>query len=253
MKINGLRHEGLPDRFDHRGVQNPGLGIHPSRRGDAVHYQVYGTEVVPGSGYGLILDLLREGISIDAPGTQTVTFRSFAEGDVVVPACTARFGFRPGSLVGNPNRVGTAGVGGEDARQKLRVAEKLSKLIDLKGKRIAVLDLAYKAETDDIRESPAISIVAKLLAEGAEIHAHDLKAVPNFKKLFPNIHYHASEFGAVNDADAVLILTEWNEFRNIDLHKVRKTMRGDIIMDARNVLEPELVRSLGFNYSGTGR
>ena len=125
--------------------------------------------------------------------------------------------------------------------------------MDLKGKRIAVLGLAYKAETDDIRESPAISIVAKLLAEGVEIHAHDPKAVPNFKKLSPDIYYHDSEFGAVNGADDVLILTEWNEYRNIDLHKVRKAMRGDIIMDARNVLEPESARSLGFTYSGTGR
>lgn len=138
-------------------------------------------------------------------------------------------------------------------RQKLRVAEKLSRLMDLKGKRIAVLGLAYKSETDDIRESPAISIVARLLAEGAEIHAHDPKAVTNFKKLFPNIQYHDSEFGPVKGADAVLILTEWNEYRNIDLQKVREAMRGDIILDARNVLEPESARSLGFAYSGIGR
>ena len=77
--------------------------------------------------------------------------------------------------------------------------------------------------------------------------------MPNFKKLSPDIYYHDSEFGAVNGADDVLILTEWNEYRNIDLHKVRKAMRGDIIMDARNVLEPESARSLGFTYSGTGR
>jgi UDPglucose 6-dehydrogenase len=137
--------------------------------------------------------------------------------------------------------------------QKNRVIEKLGKLVKLKGSRIAVLGLAYKSETDDVRESPAITIVGKLLAEGAEVHAHDPKAMARFEKLFPQIRYHDGEFAALAGADAALILTEWNEYRNIDLHKMRNAMRGNVVLDVRNVLEPASARRLGFTYHGTGR
>ncbi|UCF98241.1 MAG: UDP-glucose/GDP-mannose dehydrogenase family protein [Spirochaetaceae bacterium] len=137
--------------------------------------------------------------------------------------------------------------------QKSRVVERLKALLELKGKRIAVLGLAYKSETDDVRDSPAIAIVERLLAAGAEVHAHDPKAADRFRALFPNIRYYESEFSAVEDADAVLILTEWNEYRNVDLEKMRSMMRGDILFDIRNVLEPEAARRLGFRYYGTGR
>jgi UDPglucose 6-dehydrogenase len=138
-------------------------------------------------------------------------------------------------------------------RQKSRVVEKLKALLDLKGRRVAVLGLAYKSETDDVRESPAIAIVARLLAEGAEVHAHDPEAMARFKELYPAIRYHASEFAALEGADAALILTEWNEYRNIDLQKMLEAMRGDVLVDVRNVLEPEAARRLGFRYAGTGR
>jgi UDPglucose 6-dehydrogenase len=143
-------------------------------------------------------------------------------------------------------------VEGNEA-QKARVIEKLKGLLEVRGSRIAVLGLAYKSETDDVRESPAAAVVAGLVAEGAEVHAHDPKAMGGFKELFPGIHYHEDEFSAMQQADAVLILTEWNEYRNIDLQRVRATMRGSILMDVRNVLEPEAARSLGFDYRGTGR
>ena len=138
-------------------------------------------------------------------------------------------------------------------RQKIRVVEKVKALAELKGSRVAVLGLAYKSETDDVRESPALAVVTRLLAEGAEIHAHDPKAMERFKELFPGIHYHDSEFAAAGDADLLLILTEWNEYRNIDLQKLRATMRGDLLFDVRNVLEAEAARALGFRYYGTGR
>ncbi len=138
-------------------------------------------------------------------------------------------------------------------RQKTRVVEKLKALLKLKGKKVAVLGLAYKSETDDVRDSPAIAVVSRLLEEGAEIHAHDPKAMEQFGKLFPGIHYHESEFEAARDADLLMILTEWNEYRNIDLQKMRATMRGDLLFDVRNVLEAGAARALGFRYFGTGR
>jgi UDPglucose 6-dehydrogenase len=138
-------------------------------------------------------------------------------------------------------------------RQKGRVVEKLKALVRLKGKKVTVLGLAYKSETDDVRDTPAIAVVAGLLSEGAEVHAHDPKAMDRFKELFPRIHYHDSEFAAATNADLLIILTEWNEYRNIDLQKLRATMRGDLLFDVRNVLEAEAARALGFRYYGTGR
>jgi UDPglucose 6-dehydrogenase len=138
-------------------------------------------------------------------------------------------------------------------QQKARVVEKIKKLVPLKGKKVAVLGLAYKSETDDVRDSPAIAVVTGLMSEGAEVHAHDPKAMERFKQLFPDLHYHESEFAAAEDADVLLILTEWNEYRNIDLQKMRATMRGDWLFDVRNVLEAQSARTLGFRYFGTGR
>jgi UDPglucose 6-dehydrogenase len=74
-----------------------------------------------------------------------------------------------------------------------------------------------------------------------------------FRQLFPGIHYHDSEFAAAEEADVLMILTEWNEYRNIDLQKLRETMRGDLLFDVRNVLEADSARALGFRYYGTGR
>ncbi len=141
--------------------------------------------------------------------------------------------------------------------QKIRMVDKLKKLIgeDIKGKVIAILGLAFKAETDDVRESPAIVIIDKLIKEGAIIKAHDPKAMNQMKKIFPEnvITYCDSEYDAVKDADALMILTEWNHYRNIDLNTVKNIMLGNIILDCRNVLDPATVESFGFNYEGVGR
>jgi UDPglucose 6-dehydrogenase len=138
-------------------------------------------------------------------------------------------------------------------KQKLRVVEKLKAFGELKNKKIAVLGLAFKSETDDVRDSPAIVVVSGLLAEGAEVHVHDPEAMRRFEELFPKIHYHQNEFAAAKNADCLIILTEWNIYRNLDLPKMRTTMRGDLLFDTRNVLESESARAVGFRYFGTGR
>ena len=142
-------------------------------------------------------------------------------------------------------------------KQKYRMAEKLKRLIgELDGKTIAVLGLAFKAETDDVRESPSLKILGKLLEEGANVRAHDPKALDNFRKIFSqssSIEYCENEFDTIRNADAIMILTEWNEYRNLDLERVKKEMRGNIIIDTRNVLDREYARSLGFVYEGMGR
>ena len=138
--------------------------------------------------------------------------------------------------------------------QKLRMVAKLKNLAgDLTGKRVAVLGLAFKAETDDVRESPAMAIVQGLLDEGATVAAHDPKAVATFKAEFPDLTYCKSEFEAVEQADALIICTEWNEYRSLDLERIALAMRGKVLLDTRNLLEREKAEALGFVYQGVGR
>lgn len=139
--------------------------------------------------------------------------------------------------------------------QKTRMAEKLKGLLgDLEGKQIAVLGLAFKAETDDVRESPAISMVEKLVREKAVVHVHDPKALVNFRLLFGDgLHYHENEFEALHGVEAIVVMTEWNEYRNLDLLRARDVMAGNIILDTRNVMDADRARELGFAYSGVGR
>jgi UDPglucose 6-dehydrogenase len=143
-------------------------------------------------------------------------------------------------------------------RQKEITAERLITLAggpgSLSGKTVAMLGLAFKAETDDVRESPAITIAERLLAEGASIQAHDPEAMPNFRKILGNrISYFENEFDALKGADALIIVTEWNEYRNLDLERAAGLMTGRVILDARNVLEPEKAQEAGFTYKGVGR
>jgi UDPglucose 6-dehydrogenase len=138
--------------------------------------------------------------------------------------------------------------------QKLHMVAKLKSMAgDLAGKRVAVLGLAFKAETDDVRESPALAIVQGLLDEGAAVVAHDPKAVATFKAEFPDLTYCKSEFEAVEQADALIICTEWNEYRSLDLERIALAMRGKVLLDTRNLLEREKAEALGFVYQGVGR
>jgi len=139
--------------------------------------------------------------------------------------------------------------------QKARVAVKLKESLgaQLGGLSIAVLGLAFKSSTDDVRESPALRVVADLLEEGALVRAHDPRAMDNFRAVFPSISYHASAYEAMRGADATLILTEWNEYRSLDFSLMRRKMRGKTLLDTRNLLNPELARRHGFIYRGNGQ
>ena len=138
--------------------------------------------------------------------------------------------------------------------QKDRMVEKLEKLVgDFSGKTITVLGLAFKAETDDIRDTPAFNLVDGILKRGANIQAHDPQAMDNFSKLYPQIKYCHSEFDALKGADALVLVTEWNEYRNLNLDKVKEMMKGNIILDTRNLLDGDLVKEKGFIYEGVGR
>jgi UDPglucose 6-dehydrogenase len=139
--------------------------------------------------------------------------------------------------------------------QKKRIVDRLRvNLGTLKDKTVAILGVAFKAETDDIRESPVITVVNELLQEEAQVRVHDPKALANFEKLFGNrISYSDDILQTIHNADCFLVITEWNSYRSIDLSKARDEMRGNLIFDTRNVLDPERAKKCGFNYIGTGR
>lgn len=141
-----------------------------------------------------------------------------------------------------------------NASHKHRVAETLEKMTGvLKNKTVAVLGLAFKQRTDDVRESPSITIINDLIGKGCRINAHDPKGIPNFKKLFPEINYYENAYKAAEGSDAVIIATEWNEYRGLDLERLKSIVREPVILDTRNLLDPEKARRYGFTYRGVGR
>jgi UDPglucose 6-dehydrogenase len=132
--------------------------------------------------------------------------------------------------------------------------EKVSKALwVVKGKRIAVLGLAFKANTDDIRFAPALEVVKRLLDEGVEVHATDPEAIGRAEKLFPQVKYHDDPYEALKDAHAALICTEWNVFRKIDWERAGKLMARKLVIDGRNLYSPKQMRDLGFEYYSFGR
>jgi UDPglucose 6-dehydrogenase len=138
--------------------------------------------------------------------------------------------------------------------QRKRVADKLHELLgDVQGKTIALLGLAFKENTDDIRESPALDIAAHLLRRGAIVRAFDPVAMDNTAAEMPEIVMCANSYEAVAGADAVVVATPWNEFKQLDLARVRDAMTSPVMVDGRNIYEPERMKELGFVYRGVGR
>jgi UDPglucose 6-dehydrogenase len=139
-------------------------------------------------------------------------------------------------------------------RQRQIMISKIEKLVgDLKGKRIAVLGLSFKPKTDDMRESPAIEIISEIQKRGAKVKAFDPVAMNEAKHSLPDIEYASDEYDAIKGADALVIITEWNQFRALDMQKVKSLLNSPKIVDLRNVYKPDDMRELGFEYVGVGR
>jgi UDPglucose 6-dehydrogenase len=137
--------------------------------------------------------------------------------------------------------------------QKRRVINKLQKYLGrpLRGKRIALLGLAFKANTDDTREAPSVVLASRLLAEGADVRAYDPVAKPG--DLVRGVSLCDSVHEAIDGADAAVIVTDWDEFRSLASSEIRESMRRPLIIDGRNLLDPEATRAAGFDYEGIGR
>jgi UDPglucose 6-dehydrogenase len=139
-------------------------------------------------------------------------------------------------------------------RQQARMIDKIDALLGgAAGKRVAVLGLSFKPETDDMRDSPAVAVIRGLQARGATIQAFDPQAMEEARKQLPEVALCESAYEACRDADAVAILTEWNQFRMLDLERMKGLLRQPLIADLRNIYEPGPMRDAGFTYVCVGR
>lgn len=141
-------------------------------------------------------------------------------------------------------------------RQKAMLVEKVRTHFgpSLRGMRFAVWGLAFKPRTDDMREAASITVIEALLEAGAEVHAHDPEALTEARRIFGDrVHYHRVNYDALEGADALLVVTEWNEFRRPDLERMRQLMKQPVVFDGRNIYDPNEMRQRGFFYYSIGR
>ncbi len=144
------------------------------------------------------------------------------------------------------------GVEKVNLNMRENVIEKIIK--NSKDKNIAILGLSFKPNTDDIREAPSVYIIRDLLERGFKINVYDPEAMEKVKQVFENkINYFEDPYAALNGISTMVILTEWNEFKELDMEKIKEQMGVRAIIDGRNIYDPEKIRSLGFNYIGVGR
>jgi UDPglucose 6-dehydrogenase len=154
---------------------------------------------------------------------------------------------------GHPFRIIEATIQ-VNAETKARMIEKIASLAGpLEGKTAAVLGLSFKPETDDIRESPALAVVSDLKKAGVTVRAFDPAAMPNARAVHPDLQYARDAYDCAAGADFLVLATEWNAFRALDLARLASVMRSKTMIDLRNVYEPADMRRAGWSYSGVGR
>jgi len=139
-------------------------------------------------------------------------------------------------------------------RQRGYMVERIKQSMgDLKGKTLAVLGLSFKPNTDDIRDAPSVPIIKTLLKEGAKIRAYDPVSMEEAEKILPEIKYCKDPYNTLKGADALIIMTEWNQFRNLELDKIKALLNSPFFFDLRNIYDPQKMREKGFQYYSVGR
>jgi UDPglucose 6-dehydrogenase len=140
-------------------------------------------------------------------------------------------------------------------RQRERMVDKIVDALDgdVRDRTIGILGLSFKPETDDMREAPAVDIIQALIERGARVRAYDPQAMPHAAKILPSIVPCKDAYEACEDADALVIITEWNQFRMLDLRRAKELLRNPVIIDLRNIYEPASMRAAGFRYVCVGR
>jgi UDPglucose 6-dehydrogenase len=138
--------------------------------------------------------------------------------------------------------------------QRMLVIDKLRECLEeLPGQVIGLLGLAFKPNTDDLREAPSLDIAKVLLAAGAHVRGYDPAAMERARAILPDLEYTADAYELAAGADALVVVTEWNEFRHLDMRRIKDTMRKPVVVDGRNIYDPSAMRGLGFTYRGIGR
>ena len=167
--------------------------------------------------------------------------------DVAAVIRTAREAKVPLSIIEQVDKVNT--------ERKISMATRIEEAAggSLRGKVVAVLGVTFKPNTDDMREAPSLVIFPMLQTRGAEIRACDPQGQTKAKELLPGVTWCSGALEAADGADLLVVLTEWNEFRAVDLQETRKRMRGNVLVDLRNVYTPSLAEQAGFIYRGVGR
>jgi UDPglucose 6-dehydrogenase len=159
-----------------------------------------------------------------------------------------------GQRYGAPTRIVETVISVNSARKSAMVQKIVAACGgSVRGKRLAVLGLAFKPNTDDMREAPSLSILPVLAAEGADVRAYDPAAAAEARKLLPEVTMEADPYACVEGADALVILTEWDQFRALDLDRVRAILRQPVVVDLRNVYKPDDMAARGFTYVSIGR
>ncbi len=161
---------------------------------------------------------------------------------------------RAGQKYGAPQRIVEAVVSVNEDR-KARMADKIIAACggDVRGKKIGILGVAFKPNTDDMRDAPALTVVPVLQQAGAQILAYDPEAMKPAKNMMDDISWCDDAYAVAKDADAIAIMTEWNEFRALDLKQISEVMAGNVIVDLRNIYKPDEMLDLGFHYISVGR
>jgi UDPglucose 6-dehydrogenase len=142
-----------------------------------------------------------------------------------------------------------------NAAQKARMVRKIRNAVggNEAGKTIAILGLTFKPETDDLRDAPSLTIIPALVEHGAIIRAHDPQAMKEATKLLPGVTFVTNPYAACEGADATVLLTEWNEYRALDLDRIRELMREPVFVDLRNVYPLQIMKDKGFRFFSVGR
>jgi UDPglucose 6-dehydrogenase len=203
---------------------------------------------------GADVDLVRKGIGSDSRIGASFLFPGPGYGGSCFPK-DVRALIRTARECGVPLGVLDA-VENANGRQKKRLFEKLRAALggELKGARVAIWGLAFKPNTDDMRDAPSITLIEALLAAGASVTAHDPAAIPEAKRrLGDAIQYASSNYDALPEADALVIVTDWNEYRHPDFSRIKAKLRRPIVIDGRNLYSAERMKSFGFTYDSMGR
>jgi UDPglucose 6-dehydrogenase len=203
---------------------------------------------------GADVDLVRKGMGTDPRIGSQFLFAGIGYGGSCFPKDVAAL--LNTSIISKHEFQILSAVEAVNKRQKRMIVEKVKKHFNgkLKGRVITLWGLAFKPNTDDVREAPALTIIEALVKEGAQLRVHDPEAMEEMKKKIGNtVRYFDSNYDALKGSEALLLVTEWNEFRRPDFDRIKELMKSPVVFDGRNIYDPKIMREKGFVYYGIGR